>query len=48
MGGPWQPPGTCMLLVLLVALPMLGVSVPGEDGTAEGSGWAASVAVPCL
>lgn len=48
MGGPWQPPGTCVLLVLLLAHPMLRVSVPGEDGTAVGRGWAMSTADPCL
>lgn len=48
MGGPWQPPGTCMLLVQLLALPTLWVSVPREDGTAGGRGWAVSAVVPCL
>lgn len=48
MGDLWPPPSTHMLLVLLLALPMLRVSVPGEEGTAAGRGWALSTVVPCL
>lgn len=38
MGGLQQPPGACMMLVLLLALLMLRVSVTMWDGTTWGEG----------
>lgn len=47
MGCPWQLLSSCTLLLLLLALPMLWVSVPREDGDGEVRG-AVRVAGPCL